>query len=275
MIIMRPSARRSVQFASSCLKEKTIGITIDARIGLGDALQFCSLPENYSRAKGGKKLVDLSRPWFFDHNPYVDRGTSQVDEKIEMWNFPQQYEWPLPRKEYEPQIYLSNAEIWTSVLRVPVVMNRMRLYRFEDFPFEKRKMILFHIDGRSHGEMPEHIIQHVIKKYSPTDQLFLIGNPKKNYGLKVIKTNTLWDLAEVISQCRMYIGIDSGPSWIASCYPDVITKIVRTKPNPPELFEDWIPLEKKNIHSMWDSRERMTHNVSDRDIGFTWSYKRI
>lgn len=69
--------------------------------------------------------------------------------------------------------------------------------------------------------------------------------------------------------------VDSGPSWIAASYPDVITKIVRTKPHPPELFENFIPLEQRNIHAHWCSRERMEHNVSSNDVGHTFSYKRI
>lgn len=271
MIIMRP-LRRSIKLPEV---EKKIGITIKSTIGVGDALQFSSLPENYYRAKGGKKLVDISKPWFFDYNPFVDRNTKEVDEKTEMWNFPTQYEWPLPRNERQPKVYLSNAEIWASVFKSPVVLNRPRLYQFEDFPFEKRKIILFHLDGRSHGIMPQHIIEHVIKKYSHTQQLYLVGKTTNTFGLKKIETPTLWDLAEVISQARMFIGVDSGPSWIATCYPDVITKIVRTKPNPAEEFQNWVPLERSNIHSMWDSRERMIHNVSEVDQGFTWSYKRI
>lgn len=257
---------------------ETYGIAIASHIGIGDALQFSSLPENFFIGRNGKKLYDISKPWFFDHNPFVVRDDRvRIDKKTQLWNFPSQFEWPSPRKEDKPKVYLSNAEIWASVFNVPVVLNRPRLYRFEDFPFEKRKIILLQIGGRSHGEMPQHIVEHVIKKYAPTNQLYTIGleNFETKYGLRKIETSSLWDLAEVISQARMFIGIDSGPSWISACYPDVVTKIVRTKPNPPELFKDWIPLEQRNIHSHWDSRERITHNVSEKDVGFTYSYRRI
>lgn len=263
-----------------------IGISIKPTIGVGDSIQFSSLPENFYRHTG-RKLIDVSKPWFFDNNPYVDRCPIIAPNKvIELWNFsPNQYEWPNPRFELpqrgdwkpvpqRPTVYLSNAEIWAAVLGVKVYLNRPRLYKFEEFPFEKRQMILFQTMGKSHGEMPTHIVDHVVSKYGPTAQLTHIG-PGPTYGLPHIETPSLWELAELISKSRMLIGLDSGPSWISACFPDVITKIVRVKPNPPECFEKWIPLEQNNIHSFWDDRCKMIHNVTEDDIGFTSSYRKI
>lgn len=257
-----------------------IGISIKPTIGIGDALQYSSLFENYYRTTG-KNLIDVDKHWFLDFNPYAIRDA--VPEKtIQMWNFsPKQYEWPIPKRqndERQPKVYLSNAEIWAQVLGVKVFLNRPRLYKFEEFPFEDRTRILLHTNGVSHGDMPEHIVEHVIKKYGPTGQLYRVGNPKNdkfNIPLPIIETPTLWDLAEVISKARMFIGMDSGPSWIAACYPDVVVKKLRMKPNPPEQFEDWIPLNISNIHSHWDDRCHHIYNASERDIGFTYSYKRI
>lgn len=256
-----------------------IGISIKPTIGIGDALQYSSLPENFCRHTG-QKLLDISRPWFFDHNPYVVRDHAIKPSKVhEMWNFsPRQYEFPNPRLAEKPAVYNSNAEIWASLFNVKCVLSRPRLYRFEDYPFEKREMILLHTTGVSHGEMPEHIVDHVKKKYGHTGKLWHVGpvnHQQKDYGIPRIVTPTLWNLAELISKARMLINLDSGPSWIAACYPDVIIKKIRTKPNPPTLFEDWIPLEIRNIHSHWDDRCQQIYNVTDRDIGFTYSYQRI
>lgn len=263
-----------------------IGISIKSTIGLGDGIQFSSLPENYYRHTG-HKLIDVSRPWFFDENPYLNKDPNAVPNKvIELWNFsPTQYDWPNPRNTSQqpgdwkptpkkPFVYLSNAEIWASLLGVNVVLNRPRLYRFEDHPYEKREMILLQTLGKSHGQMPDHIVHHVISKYSSTKQLFHIG-PGNTFGLQHIETTSFWELARLISKAKMFIGLDSGPSWVASCYPDVVNKVVRVKPNPPELLETWVPLEIGNIHSFWDSRERVVYNTTDDDIGFTYSYKRL
>lgn len=253
---------------------KLNGITIKQKIGVGDALQFSSLPENYFKATG-RKLVDLSRPWFFDHNPYVDRETPAESCKkiIEMWNYgPTQYQFPVLRPE---KIYLSNAEIHAGVWNCPVSLNRPRLYLHEDFPFEKRESIFVHIQGKSHGEMPDHVIDHILKKYGPTKRLYQIGlSTDRDIGIPRIETKTLWELAAVLSTGRMFIGMDSGPSWVAACYPDVVAKKIRLKPSP-EFLTTWVPLEVQNIHSHWDDRLFQIHNPTENDIGFTYSYRRL
>ncbi len=252
-----------------------IGIEIKPTIGIGDALQFSSLPENYFRATG-QYLVDVNKPWFFDHNPFVVRDTKdKLDKSIQLWNFsPKQFDWPNPRVYEEPRVYLSNAEIWASVLKVPVKLNRPRLYQYESHPFKERGMVLLHADGKSHGQMPRHIVEHVMRKYGPTGQLFQIGTGGEDYGIPRLHTETLWDLAELIAKARMLIGMDSGPSWIAACYPDVIVKKIRAKPSS-DFLPNQIPLAINNIHSHWDDRCHQIFNTTDDDIGFTYSYKRI
>lgn len=252
-----------------------LGIEIKPTIGIGDAIQFSSVPENYYRATG-QRLVDQSKPWFFDFNPYVIRDPSPAERprrSVQMWNFPKQYEWPQLRPS---STYLSNAEIFAAVFGVKApTLNRPRLYRFEDCPFHCRDRILLHVDGVSHGLMPPHVLEHVLKKYRPSGRLFQIGLPgAPDLGIPRIHTPTLWDLAQVISQARMVIGLDSGPSWIAAAYPDVVVKKLRTKPSLEQL-RDWVPLSRDNIHSHWDDRCHQIYNISEDDVGFTTSYRKI
>jgi len=250
-----------------------LGITINPKIGVGDTVQFSSVPENYFLSTG-EMLIDESRCWIFDHNPYIDR-TNTAKETIELWNFGHHNKWRFkcPRTE-GPQVYTSNAEIWANALGVKnPKLNRPKLYQYERFPFQDRKTILLHVDGKSHGNMPDHIIDHVIKKYKPTGQLFQIGRGF-DIGLPRIQTETLWDLAKVVAESRMLIGMDSGPSWIAACYPDVVVKKIRTRQCEEEL-QNWVPLEVRNIHSHWDDRCHQVFNQTDFDVGFTSSYRRI
>lgn len=257
----------------------TIAVTIKPSIGLGDALQFSSLPENYFRATG-KKLIDISRPWFFDHNPYVDREPAAPSKTIELWNHghAEVFAWPNPRLDahLRPAMYTSNAEIWAAAAGVPIVLNRPRLYRYEDYPFTAREMILLHIDGKSHGVMPEHVIKHIVSKYGPTRRLYQIGleSAPRIAGIPRIETPTLWDLARLLSQARMLIGMDSGPSWVAACYPDVIVKKLRIRQSREQLSE-WVPLEIQNIHAHWDDRCHQVFNPFEDDAGFTSSYRKI
>ena len=255
-----------------------IGISIREDIGVGDKLQFSSLPENYFRATG-KKLVDMSRAWIFDHNPYVTREPRErVTTVKELWNFPQLDPWANPRAfKTDPTVYLSNAEVTAARFKIPVVLNRPRLYLHEQYPFELRTKILFHPIGKSHGAMPDHVIDHVIKKYKRSGELYQIGLPgDPDYGIPRLESPTLWDLAEVISKARMFIGVDSGPSWIAGCYPDVVSKKLRIRHvHGQKPFHEWVPLEIDNLHAHWDDRIFQICNPTEDDLGAFPSYKRL
>lgn len=251
-----------------------IGISIKSTIGIGDGLQFSSLPENFYQSTG-KRLYDVSKPWFFDHNPYITRElTEPLEKTVEMWNFsPKQWDWPRPRLE---GVYLSNAEIWASLFGIKnPMLNRPRLYHHEQFAFKDREMILLHTHGKSHGIMPDPIIEHVLKKYGPTRRLYHVGPPNsRDLGIPYLQTKTLWDLAAIVSKAQIFIGMDSGPAWIAACYPDVLVKKLRTKP-AVESFRTWVPLAIDNIHAHWDDRCHQIFNPSEHDVGFTSSYRKI
>ena len=253
-----------------------IGVSVPRYIGIGDGMQFTSLPENYFMGTG-RRLIDVSKPWFFDHNPYIDRtGSREPDKVIDLWNFPNKWEWPKPRMK--PEVYVTNAEIWASLLDVSVVLNRPRLYQFEHFPFEMRHMILFHTHGRSHGNLPDHVIDHVITKYKKTNQLFHIGlESDPDLGIPRIKTPNLWSLVELISKSKLFIGVDSGPSWIAACFPDIMIKKIRNRPvHGEKSFMEWVPLERDNIHSHWDDRTlfQIFHG-GEQDMNFMSSYTKL
>lgn len=242
-------------------------------LGIGDGLQFSSLPENYYRMHN-EYLVDLSKPWFFDHNPYVCRNQKH-GQVFELWNFPFHYPWPRTKRS-NTTVYLSNAEIWASLFQVPVKLNRPRLYRFESFPMKERERILIHATGKSHGSLPHKIIDHILNKYKGMP-LYQIGLKSDiDLGIPRLMTNTMWDLAKEISECRMVIGPDSGPAWIGLCYPDVIVKKIRLIwQSGTQQPENWIPLEITNCHSHWDDRAFQIYNTTEDDIGFTQSYLRI
>lgn len=251
-----------------------IGISVKKGIGIGDGIQFTSLPENYYQDTG-KKLYDISNCWFFDHNPYVVRELKEpLEKKVELWNFsPTQWPWPKPRAH---GVYLCQAEIFAALFGVKnPMLNRPRLYHHETFPYGDRKMILLQTQGKSHGAMPDHVLAHVLRKYEPTGWLFHIGPADPRVAALVhLDTPTLWELAEVISRSRMVIGMDSGPAWIGACYPDVIVKKLRARPSI-DVLRTWVPLAIDNVHSHWDDRCQQIFNPSEHDVGFTSSYRKI
>lgn len=249
-----------------------IGIIINGMIGIGDAVQFTSVPENYFRHTN-EKLVDLNSHWCLDHNPYVIRNVQKVDSEVNLW----EAHVTRPPKEVSGRtVMLCNAESHARHFGYPVVMNRPRLYKYEEFPFAERTKIILHVQGRSHGDLPHQVVRHVLDKYGAAVSWVGLRHEWR-YPFEpptYIETPTMWDLARVISQCRMFIGPDSGPSWIAQCYPDVITKKVRMFPNLQALTS-WVPLEWCRLGSHWDDRSAMIYNSYGVDAGFTWSYKQL
>lgn len=252
-------------------KHQGIGASI-RKVGIGDGVQFSSVFENFFHATG-EKLIDVSKPWYLDHNPFVLRDV-EPKRIIELWNYPTKFPWPHVRDS----VYLSNAEIHASVFGIKSpLLTHPRLYRFEDFPFEKRNAILFHPFGCSHGGLPPRVIEHVLKKYRGAN-LYQIGlDSEPSLGIPRIHTENIWDLVEVISQARMLIGVDSGPAWLAACYPDVVVKKIRTRFQFGYCEpEDWVPLDVKNSHSFWDDQGLFKiYNCFENDVGFTASYRRL
>lgn len=250
----------------------TVTLQVKKSIGIGDALWFTTVPENYFRSTG-QKVIDETHHWVLDNNPYVIRDPDETmlrrSKLIYGWNHN-------PRWQPENRPCLTSmAEQHTGNLDIQCYIRHPRLYKFEDYPIEKREKILLQTHGLSHGVMPDYIIKHVLKKYQHMP-IYHIGKPTDpDIGIPKIVTPTLWDLVKEISECRMLIGLDSGPSWIAACYPDIVVKKVRMKPEL-EILKDWVPLEAKNIHAIWDDLQlQHIYNPSENDIGFTSSYKRI
>lgn len=251
-----------------------IGIRIDPSIGIGDAIQFTSVPENYFM-HFGSKLHDVNSHWVLDHNPYVTRGVppEKITREVDLWKA---HCGEQPVRQYERTVLMSNAESHARHFDYTVSLNRPRLYRFEEYPFFERKRILLHVKGRSHGQMPEPIVEHVMEKYGHA--VSLIGHDCDwKYSLPMphkINTFDMWSLVEAISKCRMFIGVDSGPSWIAQCFPDILVKKVRLIPDINGL-KTWVPLESCRVSSHWDDRSAFIYNPSTQDVGFTWAYTRI
>lgn len=249
------------------------GIRVNTKIGIGDKIQFTSVPENYFRHTG-ENLVDLDESWIFDLNPYVVRGDYKCDKVFDLWEMHCYNTAPVFK---ERTVLLSNAESHARNLDYPVVMNRPRLYCYENFPVLAREKIILHTKGKSHGPLPSHVVEHILQKYGRSNIIRVGRKEEWMYSLAAPafhETSSMWELAKFISDAKLFIGVDSGPSWIAQCYPDVITKKVRLIPDHDRLKE-WVPLQCCILNSHWDDRSAQIYNSSEDDLGFTWSYKRI
>ena len=282
--------KKRLERLTPCFKAKTVGIRLypapRSYLGIGDAIQFSSLPENYFR-NYGQCLIDIDKHWVFDYNPYVIRiDDYSPDIVIDLWQDCDLLKCNMRKSHTSPQVFTSNAEANLSIFRnvlekkPKVFLNRPRLYKFEQYNFEKRKWIFLHTTGRSNGPMPDFLIKHIIDKYKYTGFLVQIAGPNDKIvdGLHVVRPKNLWEAAELISKARMFIGPDSGLAWIAACYPDVQVKKVRlTEPwGIVGSWPEWVPLQTNHPQSHWDDLSLFElYNLEDFDRGIFKSWRRI
>jgi hypothetical protein len=268
-------------------KAKVVGIRLypapRSYLGIGDSIQFSSLPENYFR-NHGQCLIDIDRHWIFDHNPYVIRCENAMevcDEIVDLWQDCDKLKKNVRKRRNSPSVFTTNAEAQLSIMGGGrVFLNRPRLYVHENFPYEKRKLIILHAEGRSNGRMPDYLIDHIIKKYGGTGNLMQIAGPKDQIIPQIpsLRPSSIWESVKLISQCSLFIGVDSGPAWIAACYPDVRIKKVRlTEPwGVVGNWRDWVPLEVRHPQSHWDDTTLFElFNLQDFDDGVFRTWKKI
>jgi len=236
------------------------------QIGIGDGVQFSSVPENYFHATGNMLTVE-SRNWFYDHNPYVSRTAVPIDGRILLWERLTQDAMPDP---LSGDTYSCNAEIHCAMIGLEKIsLKRPRLYRYENL--HQCERIVFHPHGISQGTMPKQVVDHVIAKYG--DRLVQIGKEHETQFISdCYYPADMWDLARFIAQSSGFIGMSSGPSWIAACYPKVWNKVVRySRPDPKR-----IPLSNKNLDSLWDDVTIFDfYNATENDVGFTKGFRGI
>lgn len=243
------------------------GILIPKNIGIGDAIQFTSLPENYFKTTG-KKLVDLSRHWVFDRNPYIIRefyGEIKIHKLWERFLNKDFYS----KHEYREIIqYRSNAEVWASMMGVEIHTRRPNLYYVRGV-VENLTLVWEH--GISQSHLQYITLKHVQDKYSWKIQ----GDWNLHFYSKAYRFPDMWTMVEAISKCRQIIGPFSGPSWIAACFPHITVKAVFSK-SFTHVLEKRIPLNRNEQDSLFDDMGLFKfYNQTDKDVGYTESYLKL
>lgn len=239
-----------------------IGIRVKTSPGLGDKMQFTSMPENYYWATG-QKLIDVDRDWVFDFNPYVERDITP-DVVIDLWH---DYEMKYPANR---AFYTSLAERNAMFLGVPAKLGHPRLYRFENEPIRYNTTIAPF--GRTNESLNSQILQHILKTRSEVAQVGLINEPPigADYDLR---TNQIWEVVQAIASSREFIS-NSGLSLIAACYPRVWNKMVLTQFSE-ETLKNYLGMECANHLTHWHDQRFSYYNKFEYDIGISLSYLKI
>jgi hypothetical protein len=249
-----------------------IGAFITTSPGIGDQIQYSALPEiifNYL----GIRLWDVQKKWVYDYNPYVLRGDTYVGACVS-WN-----DFFLQQKFDSGVQYLSRNHKLCEFLGIPfefVKIRHPRLYRFENET--PQYDICIHVGpGNSiGGEVDDKTIKIIEDKYFDKKIIQVGGAKDKKTNFENALGNSCWEMAEIISKSRIFIGIDSGPMNMSYCYPNVQKKIIV---NPNEVLQDlnnFVPQRYyHHICENWIDFNVSLYNQSNFDIGATFAVYKI
>lgn len=243
----------------------SVGIYVPTYIGIGDAIQFSSLPENYYN-ETGYKLVDVGSHWVFDHNPFVVRNepTNHVEN---LWDVSCQNNYT--EKHFLPSVSERTCcffGIKNTKLRHP------RLYVHEDEKLVPNQIVC-HFDGKCKGKCPEFIVEQVKKNYEGFNLIQIGGvNDRRFDGFEYKLGLNIFDTAKLIAQSPVFIGVNSSMMNLACCYPRTNKRVILTGRND---LADMQPMDIKDGDSHWLDWQLNLFNDTENDIGVTFSYKKL
>ena len=241
-----------------------LGIHVPEYVGIGDRIQFGCLPENFF-LNTGHKLIDVSKCYVFDHNPYVKRDESP-ERVVDLWTFP-----------WEPSSkFLSKSERWcygfdlkTCYLRHP------RLYIHEDSTI-KNNQVVVHTTGKMKGIFSDKVIDQIQTNYKDYEIIQIGGVNDKDTPFLDKRGLGYFETAEIISQSHVFIGPSSGMYHTARCYPKVRKKVV-VLDHDPDLTRENLKIFQpyKMTQDDWLDFDTEIYNESEYDIGVTRALLKI
>jgi hypothetical protein len=262
-----------------------IGISLHGAHGIGDKLQFSSFPENYFK-NTGEKVIDVDRSWIFDHNPYVIRD-AEPERVINLWTakWPSQSNMTLDEYKQNP-VFASIADRTASIFGHTCYLRHPRLYQYENLPVAERRIVL-HTTGKidtpiyAQGEdrprrLSAEIMSHIRETYADYE-IIQIGAPS-DIDAQVIDRrgiDDMWEVVRIIAQASIFIGVDSGPYWIASCYPRIFRKRVMMQYSADYLRKHFVPMHVLNPHVHWHDASCLYFNRTTEDAGISYSYLKL
>lgn len=239
--------------------------------GIGDKIQFTSLPENYF-LHTGRRMIDIEKEWIFDYNPFVERDI-QPDIIVNLWTLMGQYDEYIKKNnlfhEYTGTI-MKNCRM----LGIPCRIRTPKLYIYDDL-IPNSKQICVHTNGVSEGgTIPDEVIAEIHKRYTQNgyNVIQIGGKNDRDTGFSDFRGAPLLETTKIIATSEMFIGVNSGMMNIANCYPRVRKKIVILQFSE-ERLKYFVP--GSNLFSHWIDFGLEYFNKFDYDVGITHSYKTI
>jgi len=227
--------------------------------GIGDKVQFGYVPENHF-LNTGEKVIDISKSFVFDYNPYIIREykIEDITHYCDLWSI------RFPTTEYQSLAdRMSNFLGWRKCyLRHP------RLYQFEDIDIQPRTVIV-HTNGKMEGGiMSDKTIETIYKNYKGWEITQLGGINDRDTPFKKSLGTSFWESAKLIASSQIFISVNSSMMNIANCYPKIHRKVVIIRDDLPKYY-----LINKGYG--WIDYNWSYYNETEYDIGITMSYKKI
>ena len=156
-----------------------------------------------------------------------------------------------------------------------------RLYRHEELQGSTCATITVHTTGKSEGGvMPDHVIEQIQKNYKNYIIYQVGGKDDKSTPFIDKRGLSLWETAELIAKCQIFIGVNSGMMNIAQCYPRVNRKVLLIENatlSTEDIMFGYRPLSKyrPDAAAHWVDFNWQYFNVHNRDMGITMTYEKI
>jgi len=250
---------------------KRLGISFNNTPGIGDKLQFSSVPENYYHTYG-QKIIDVDRSWVYDHNPFVDRD-SKADEIYNPWTSQNSN---IDNKINNNSLnygLLGLSLRAAAALDLDVVLRHNRLYIYESNEIECKKIVI-HTDGKTEGgTINDSIIEQIQKNYQNYKIYQIGGTSDRDTPFIDMRGLDIWKTAEFLSSAEIFIGVNSSMMHLANCYPKIRKKIIILQYNKEEL-KYFYPSAYGN-YTHWIDYNNELYNAYEHDVGATMSYKKI
>jgi hypothetical protein len=244
--------------------EQNICLSLDGASGIGDKLQFASLPEAFYKWHG-VRLIDCDESWVFDNNPFVRRDVEdylKVEFEGSITDVPFIYcrerDWINSDLKGNKviqvggsmqsllivKIYPNGSDDWITSSRnfwlnklVEIIPSKKpeldiprgpRLYKYEDPSIVKPNQIAIHVgpSNSTYQYIPSHVLDKIAERYSNYD-IVQVGSLKDRNTQFIDKRGLkIWDTVKTIAESAIFIGINSGPMNIANCYPHINKKLI-------------------------------------------------
>ena len=265
---------------------------------IGDQISTTSIPENVFNVTGKKCVITDKRIWAFEHNPYV-----HFLEEEDAIDLPEISLIPDCRvqeqvKHYSEKMHTIVASSQTEYMCVNlgfshVCLRHPRLYIHEHETIVPNKIVV-HTTGSdrtrdneapirtSSGEdsvrvMSDEVIDSILTNYRDYQIIQLGGSEDKPLGGHSIDMRgklSFFDVAKEIATSSKFIGVNSGLMHIANCYPRVEKRIVLME-FPVDTLMTFKPCDIRNWLFSWLDISNTHFNKFDRDVGMTYSYKKL